>query len=262
MILDIVTYENTSFGSAKQLLCRCDTCGVESMARKQKIYNRGGYFDCQKCAAAKTGQARLGFKHSNATKDRLSAIATGKKRPPLSAESMAAASRKYYKTACSQCGAEKLRRQDHVKKSWNGLCRKCSTAKVAARDEMKAIQRQNGLKYVAKYGPPPWQNISPEKVRRGPANNKWRGGITPAMQKIRLSPEMKVWRKAVFARDEHTCRVCKKRGGDKHADHIQPFALFPELRFDVSNGRTLCVPCHRTHGALVSNGVLTRASTG
>ena len=29
------------------------------------------------------------------------------------------------------------------------------------------------------------------------------------------------------------------------ADHVKPWALYPELRYDLDNGRTLCVPCHK-----------------
>ena len=75
--------------------------------------------------------------------------------------------------------------------------------------------------------------------------NKIGDGITPIHEKIRKSPEYKEWRSKVFARDNFTCNGCGKHGGFLHADHIQPFSLYPTLRFDVGNGRTLCVPCHR-----------------
>jgi 5-methylcytosine-specific restriction endonuclease McrA len=52
------------------------------------------------------------------------------------------------------------------------------------------------------------------------------------------------WREKVFKRDNYTCVFCKERGGRLHADHIKPFAWFPELRLVLSNGRTLCVKCH------------------
>ncbi len=60
----------------------------------------------------------------------------------------------------------------------------------------------------------------------------------------RYSPEMAKWRRAVFERDDYTCQGCGKRGCELNADHIKPFAYFEELRFELSNGRTLCVPCH------------------
>jgi len=81
----------------------------------------------------------------------------------------------------------------------------------------------------------------------GPKNHAWKGGATPINEKIRKSLEYKLWRRAVFERDNYTCVWC---GGESHgninADHIKPFAYFPELRFAIDNGRTLCVPCHRT----------------
>lgn len=63
-------------------------------------------------------------------------------------------------------------------------------------------------------------------------------------KKIRQSWAYKLWRKAVFERDDFTCVECGVRGGVLNADHIKPFALYPELRLEVSNGRTLCVNCH------------------
>ena len=95
------------------------------------------------------------------------------------------------------------------------------------------------------------QNIS--KAKKGKAmpwvvgenNHNWKGGITPINTKIRNSTEYKNWRVSVFERDNYTCQECGSRGVELHADHIKPFAFHPELRLVMSNGRTLCVPCHK-----------------
>jgi len=69
--------------------------------------------------------------------------------------------------------------------------------------------------------------------------------LTPIHSRIRESREYKVWRTSVFRRDNFTCLLCGTKKRPFHADHIKPFAYFPELRFVLENGRTLCVPCHK-----------------
>ena len=95
------------------------------------------------------------------------------------------------------------------------------------------------------------------KGQRGlipPENHyNWQGGKTPIHRRIRNSLLYADWRNAVLKRDNYTCQICGKYGGKLEADHIKPFSLFPELRLELSNGRTLCKRCHReteTYGAL------------
>jgi 5-methylcytosine-specific restriction endonuclease McrA len=83
----------------------------------------------------------------------------------------------------------------------------------------------------------------PKVMPRGENNPNWRGG--KSLGTVRLTPEYKKWRTDVFVRDNFTCVQCGQRGGRLNADHILPQSIFKEKIFDVSNGRTLCLYCHR-----------------
>jgi len=92
------------------------------------------------------------------------------------------------------------------------------------------------------------QKISMSKRGKtmGENNPNWKGGTYgterhQAMGRIDYS----LWRTAVFMRDDYTCQTCNERGGELNADHIKPWSLYPELRYAIDNGRTLCISCHR-----------------
>ena len=71
-----------------------------------------------------------------------------------------------------------------------------------------------------------------------------KGGLTEEYDRIRHSWRYKMWKKSVLERDGYKCVQC---GGIEslQVDHIKEFAWYPELRFDVNNGRVLCYECHR-----------------
>lgn len=76
------------------------------------------------------------------------------------------------------------------------------------------------------------------------ANGYRNEGKTSLQKTIRESKPYKEWRTSIFTRDDFRCVLCKT-GGRIQADHIKPFALYPELRFNLDNGRTLCIECHK-----------------
>jgi len=78
----------------------------------------------------------------------------------------------------------------------------------------------------------------------GENNINWKGGVTSDNNKDRNSPEYKEWRLTVFIRDKYTCQCCGKIGGYLNAHHIFCFSDYPELRFIVENGISLCKSCH------------------
>lgn len=79
--------------------------------------------------------------------------------------------------------------------------------------------------------------------RLGEQSANWKGGITPINRNLRSRKVVLDWRKEVLKKDNYTCIWC---GATEklEVDHIKPFATYPLLRAVVSNGRTLCRPCH------------------
>lgn len=79
------------------------------------------------------------------------------------------------------------------------------------------------------------------------ADERRKSGIYTKHQidrQLRYNKRSADWRKSVFERDNYTCQECGKRGGLLEAHHIKPFAYFPESRYDLNNGKTLCLECH------------------
>ncbi len=88
------------------------------------------------------------------------------------------------------------------------------------------------------------------EAHKGEKAPAWKGGVTPENERIRKSIEYRLWREAVFARDNWNCQECGAKSGSGkavylHAHHIKPFAKHPELRFAIDNGVTLCRSCHK-----------------
>ena len=78
---------------------------------------------------------------------------------------------------------------------------------------------------------------------RGENNPQW---LPPELRKvteaeqIRQSAEYKDWRLSVWVRDKTKCQICGIRKDPMVAHHLDGFNAFPEKRFDVDNGVTLC----------------------
>jgi 5-methylcytosine-specific restriction endonuclease McrA len=88
-------------------------------------------------------------------------------------------------------------------------------------------------------------NTHKRAIKTGPESNRW----IKDRDKVKINPGRKgqlfdLWRKAIYGADSYTCQAC----GSKEkvvAHHINGYKDFPEQRFDVLNGITLCNDCHK-----------------
>lgn len=76
----------------------------------------------------------------------------------------------------------------------------------------------------------------------------WKGGAEYHRVE-RSTDEYRQWRKAVFDRDLYTCQCCGDKNGyghkvELHAHHLHNWKDNKEIRYEISNGVTLCDKCH------------------
>jgi hypothetical protein len=155
----------------------------------------------------------------------------GQKKSKESVEKTSAKLRKGQYFLCLKCGEKFWRKPSAIKKGQNKYCCKI----CYQQSDQNKVKSQSFIEFA--------------KTRKGPLSPTWRGGITPEKTKIRGSLEYKNWRKEVFQRDKYQCQKCQAVSSRNnyiylHAHHIKSFAFYPELRFELSNGITLCKKCH------------------
>jgi 5-methylcytosine-specific restriction endonuclease McrA len=84
-----------------------------------------------------------------------------------------------------------------------------------------------------------------ERLRQcfsGEKSPNWRGG---KMRNKQGNTKYRHWRKKIFERDDWTCQHCGKRGVYLEAHHTHSWAHFPNERYNLENGITLCKECHK-----------------
>jgi hypothetical protein len=88
--------------------------------------------------------------------------------------------------------------------------------------------------------------MSISESKKGEKSHFWKGGKSKQYAYKHITGiEYRLWREAVFSRDNWTCKNCGQVGGNLNAHHIKKWIEFPELRTSIENGITLCIKCHR-----------------
>lgn len=89
---------------------------------------------------------------------------------------------------------------------------------------------------------------SAQKVVAEGRHNFWKDGLDKNKHSKRYAQmrtfKYRFWRRSVFERDNYSCQNCGQYSGYLEADHIKPWNLYPNLRYSIANGRTLCRKCH------------------
>jgi len=133
-------------------------------------------------------------------------------------------------------------------------CQKCGD-KFEIKNNRLNIAKYCSVKCYGKFGinNPFYNRKHPIQIRKkisatkqGILVNEWKKFVSSERKLAMGTPRYKNWRMAVFKRDDFTCVWCGQIGGELNADHIKSWALYPKLRYRLTNGRTLCLDCHKS----------------
>ena len=89
------------------------------------------------------------------------------------------------------------------------------------------------------------------KWMKGGGNPNWKGGVSSDRHEMhRRSAEVHSWRREVISRDKRTCQRCGVKKNTRKrievvAHHKKSWTKFPEFRFILENGMTVCAECHK-----------------
>jgi 5-methylcytosine-specific restriction endonuclease McrA len=215
---------------------------ISLSCKGRKAWNKGtkGLIKPNKGSFQLGSQGHLGYKHSQATKEHISRMKIGRyigERNPRWNPNRH--SNEQIECACG-CGTL-IPKYD----------RKGRSNKWVVGHQALGKPRPDNAKTLKAL----WAN-GKLKAKRGEEHWNWKGGITPLTHLLRNTPEYKEWRLAVYARDHWTCQDCG-RHCDEHqivAHHKKPFKDYPELRYAVENGITLCRRCHLERERIITYG--------
>lgn len=127
------------------------------------------------------------------------------------------------------------------------------------KDKISATLKERRIEPIVKYRGAPWnkglKNTFVHSIetrrrmgdqRRGSNNYRWISDRSQlAKKQERNDPAYQEWRKSVWLRDNFACKIgnpdCK---GRIEAHHILSWGEYPDLRYDLNNGITLCHAHH------------------
>lgn len=149
---------------------------------------------------------------------------------------------------CKICSKNYLKRVDCIK-TWSGRCLSCAGSiktKGTIRVPRNSCKLCGKTSYWIKLEPFLCKACYTKNPIKGEDHYKWKADRTTlANRQERNDMAYKEWRKQVRVRDGF---MCKMQNGDCNgkieAHHILSWKEYPELRYQINNGITLCHAHH------------------